>query len=362
MKTASSFPTVTSTLLLVVWLYATTIVEALSSRTVFTARRIERTNGDLRYYRQQPPTVEYIVSSSHRRMSHFVTRNDENLGLPTTNIEQRRSILLLLPVVLSAPFVPTLTNAFDMEYPMELRAPDNVNDIRNADNRRARKMTVIREQQQRRASRLTDAPIPIVWGGALWFLSGSRSNPLATPLANLIYDARQEKWLQDRNEGLFANLPWEYFIILGIVFLALGYGTDLLVTAIAEGEKTISLQLACVSLIGGCSLELGRISSGAKKQTREEEERSTQLDAEFYSFATNRLQPGGNCHRNEVVQAFRRYYSKYRQSDSVEYPLSDLEIEQLLRNYCRTKGVEVSPAGFYSGIQINSDADAFVKK
>ena len=66
--------------------------------------------------------------------------------------------------------------------------------------------------------------------------------------------------------------------------------------------------------------------------------------------------------RNEVVHAFRRYYSKYRQAENPNYPLSDLEIEHFLRAYCRVKGFEMSPTGFYSGIQINTNADAFMKK
>jgi hypothetical protein len=284
-----------------------------------------------------------------------------------TNKGRRRVLQIVPALITSSLSQPTQTaSGFDWEYPVELRAPSNVDDIRNADNSRLRMISEIRQQKVKRASNPLVARTPflpgVVWGAALWFLSGSRSNPIATPLANVIYDSKQESWLQDRNDGLFADLPWEYFIILAIVFAALGFGTDLLVTSIAEGEKIISLQLAGVFLIGGCSLELGRIASGGKKQTRQESDRSLQLEAEFDSFAAARLQQGGNCHRSEVVQAFRRFYSKYRQSDNPEYPLSDLEIEQLLRIYCRSKGLDVSPAGFYSGIQINSNADVFIKK
>jgi hypothetical protein len=285
-----------------------------------------------------------------------------------TSMEARRLFLRRgSAAIVAAVFQPNIAaNSFDMEYPMELRAPMNVNDIRNADNRRLRLLTELRQQKVDHASNPIIAKVPIfgsvLWGTALWFLSGSRSNPITTPLANLIYDSKQEVWLQDRNDGLFANLPWEYFIILAVVFVALGFGADVFVSTIVEGDRTISLQLAGVCLIGGCSLELGRISSGAKKQTREESDRSVQLEIEFNSFADNRLQSGGNCHRSEVVQAFRRYYGKYRQTDSTEYPLSDLEIEQQLRSYCRSKGLEMSPAGFYTGIQINLNSDVFVRK
>ena len=276
----------------------------------------------------------------------------------------RRNILLLGSLLLSEPLLPGKASAITMEYPLELRAPSNIDDVRNADNRRIRKINEINQQQMNQREQLSSNPIlgSVFWGVALWVLSGSRSNPISTPLANLIYDSKQETWLQDRNDGLFADLPWEYFIILGIVFILIGFGMDQFVNAIADGDATISLQLAGVTLIGGASLELGRISSGVKKPTRTESDRYGQLETEFFDFASNRLQNGGNCHRNEVVQAFRRYYSKYRQAENPDYPLSDLEIEQLLRAYCRVKGLEMSPAGFYSGIQINTNADAFVKK
>ena len=83
------------------------------------------------------------------------------------------------------------------------------------------------------------------------------------------------------------------------------------------------------------------------------------LESEFVEFADKRLRTGGSCHRNEVVAAFRRYYAKYRQADNPSYPLADLEIEQLLRAWSRSRGVEMTNAGFYYGIKINKDADVF---
>lgn len=218
-------------------------------------------------------------------------------------------------------------------------------------------------QPSRRRSNIA-GPIPntLVWASALWLLSGSRSNPIATPLANVLYKEENETWLQDRNDGLFAQLPWEFLVILGLVFGCLGFITDAGVTALVESDKGLSLQLAGVSLIGGAFFELGRIATGEKGMTRGETDRTEQLEHEFAQFASDRLVPGGNCHRNEVVQAFRRYYAKYRQVDNEEYPLSDLEIEQLLRFYCRQRNLEMSSAGFYNGIQINQDADVFVER
>lgn len=202
----------------------------------------------------------------------------------------------------------------------------------------------------------------LAWGGALWLLSGSRSNPLVTPLANLLYD-EDEEWLKDRNDGLFASLPLSLFVILGIVFFALGIVTDRLVLFVAEGSASVSLQLAGVTLIGAAAIELGRVATGEKGQTRDDYDRDLMLEREFEEFAENRLQKGGNCHRSEVVKAFRRYNAKYRQADSTQYPLGDLEIEQLLRSWSQATGAaEMSSAGFYNGISINQQADVFVER
>ncbi|KAI2510822.1 hypothetical protein MHU86_3608 [Fragilaria crotonensis] len=203
-----------------------------------------------------------------------------------------------------------------------------------------------------------------VWGGALWLLSGSRSNPLVTPLANAFYDQEDQDWLKDRNEGLFASLPLPFFGVLIVVFFVLGIATDRIILFLAEGSSNVSLQLAGVSLISGASLELGRLASGEKGPTRQEFDRSSQLRQEFEEFASKRLKLGGNCHRNDVVRAFRRFYAKYRQEESVEYPLTNLEIEKLLREWTRSRGgfAEMSSAGFYNGLSINEQADIFTQR
>jgi hypothetical protein len=200
----------------------------------------------------------------------------------------------------------------------------------------------------------------LVWGAALWFLTGSRSNPLVTPLANALYDANDEAWLQDRNDGLFANLPISLFAVLVVVFVLLGSSVDALF--LFSGNHSASIQFSIVTLIGAGSLEIGRIASGEKKVTRAEFNRNVALDEDFASFATKRFLPGGNVHRSEVVAAFRRFHSKYRQADNEEYPLSDLEIEKLLRNWSEQFNIRATSAGFYNGIKINQDADVFVKR
>jgi len=306
-------------------------------------------------------------------ISHLKVSNSDDTDFPSERLPEdanllrrppmdRRRTLLALGSAATTAILGMKSNAFayDKEYPSDLDTADGYVDGRQ------RKLEAIREQEFERTSPITLGPFSqplgaVLWGGALWLLTGSRSNPLVTPIANVLYDEKKEGWLKDRNEGLFADLPAPLFVVLAIVFVAAGYGTDLLVTKLSEGERAISLQLAGVTLISSASLELGRIASGEKKETREESDRGTQLEQEFAAFAANRLKPGGNCHRNEVVQAFRRYYAKYRQPDNPDYPLTDLEIERLLRNWSSPfPGIEMSSAGFYSGIQINTDADVFV--
>ena len=206
----------------------------------------------------------------------------------------------------------------------------------------------------------------LVWGGALWLLSGSRSNPIATPLANVIYDEKEEDWLRDRNDGLFAALPIPLLCLLGFVFAVAGAATQYTLLQLSQGDADYTSQLAGVSLIAGGFLELGRIASGEKKETREENDRAEQLEEEFQEFASKRLTIGNtcNCHRSDIVSAFRRFYGKYRQADSEEYPLTDLEIEQLLRSWNRGYNggrAEMTSSGFYYGIEINKDADVFVQ-
>lgn len=257
-------------------------------------------------------------------------------------------------------------SAYDIgrRFPAELDASDNDGTFIDG---RQRKLEQLQEQDLQRDSPLVLGPLSKLlssglWGSALWFLLGSRSNPLVTPLANVLYSEDQQEWLKDRNDGLFGDIPLPFLLVLAVVFVALGFGADAMIVALSEGDRNISLQLAGVSLISGGALELGRIASGEKKPTREESDRDELLTEEFDIFAEKRLLQGGNCHRTDVVRSFRRYYAKYRQPDNPECPLSDLEIEQLLRNWGRPRGLEMSSAGFFSGIRINKDADVFVSR
>lgn len=258
--------------------------------------------------------------------------------------------------------------AYEKAYPLELVEPQ----LGSIQDGRQRRIEQIKERSDKKRrvsildSQLVYKPVSsLLWGGALWLWSGSRSNPLVTPLANLIFDKDQESWLKDRNEGLFAEIPFIMYFILATVFLCAGFALDtLFLSFFTEGDRNAVLQLAGVSLISGAFWELGRVAAGEKKPTRVESDRSNLLEREFAEFAASRLKLGtGNCHRSEVVQAFRRFYGKYR-VENEEYPLGDLEIERLLRAWSKTQpsNIEMSSAGFYNGIQVNRDADVFVKR
>jgi hypothetical protein len=264
--------------------------------------------------------------------------------------------------------------AFDRSFPMELTDVDDDNSvIMLGGGRRTNSQQRKRQAEQKKTIEKenlvnfnvkNDLAPSLVWGGALWLLSGSRSNPLATPLANLIYGKdSDEPWLKDRNAGLFAAPPPVFLVVLGFVFLGLGTLLQLLVLQLSEGDSGVCAQLAGVALINGVFFEIGRIASGDKRMTRDELDRALELKREFEEFADKRLVAGGNCHRSDIVKAFRRFHAKYRQADSDDFPLADLEIEKLLRawNQINNKGqAEMTQTGFYYGLSINKDADVFV--
>jgi hypothetical protein len=287
--------------------------------------------------------------------------------------DRRKALSAVAALALCLTTQSTSANAFDNTFPTELTGTDEkqgnvVLGTRSTSQQRADAAATAMETRKNNMVNfnMQDDLLPsLVWGGALWLLAGSRSNPLATPIANILYDPEQEQWLKDRNAGLFASPPLPFLLFLGFVFICLGVVTQFTLLQLGEGDSALSLQLAGVSLIGGGALELGRIATMEKGLTRDEFDRDMQLQQEFEEFASKRLQAGGNCHRTDIVSAFRRFYAKYRQADSEQYPLTDLEIEQLLRwwNGTANRGrAEMTSGGFYYGIQINQDADVFVSR
>jgi len=261
---------------------------------------------------------------------------------------------------------PPLASALERSYPDELSFI-NGDSGRDLASIRGERIAERKAQKNKSMKDLTSNPAAIrspkdllgsaVWAGALWLLSGSRSNPLVTPLANVLYEENEEQWLRDRNEDLFAPLPPGFLLIMGMVFFILGLIADRSILFLAEGDSSVTLQLAGVALIGGGSLEIGRIASGEKGKTRKDADRDKELETEFSEFAEKKLIAGGNCHRSEVAGAFRRYFAKYRVEND-QYPLTDLEIERLMRSWNKMQGNDgMSSAGFFTGVQINQQAD-----
>eukprot|EP00979_Chaetoceros_neogracilis_P013365 scaffold3797_cov267-Chaetoceros_neogracile.AAC.19 len=288
------------------------------------------------------------------------------------NVLERRTFLQRMLTATSAGLsMPSISNAYDKAYPVNL---DFANDdsSRNVESIRTERISVKRAKVKQSKDDILQQPLAfrnvkdafgsVAWSGALWLLLGSRSNPLVKPLANALYDTNTRKgaWVKDRNDGLFAPFPAAFSILMGIVFLFLGIFVDRTLLLTSEGDSNGILQLAGVSLIGGASLELGRVALGEKRKTRDDAERDLSLAKEFEEFASKKLLygQGGSAHRSEVINSFRRYFAKYR-VDNDQYPLGDLEIEQVLRAWNKTVGNQesMSPSGFIKNIKINSKAE-----
>jgi hypothetical protein len=304
-------------------------------------------------------TASSLFLSKHEQGDERILENAATVENSDRRSLFRKAAVLSAALLLGNPVAPAHA-AYGREYPIELQSTD----AGASQGRRERKVNRIREQQQKEQQDAVEVKpqSAAVWASALWFLSGSRSTPVATPLANALYDPSEEQWLKDRNDGLFAELPLALMAALTVVFFAAGAVMDTVVQAVVE--PSTSLPLACVSLVFGGAFELGRIASGDKGLTRQESDRATLLETEFEEFAQARLRSGGTCHRQEVVRAFRRYFAKYRQESSEdENSMTDLEIERLIRAWSQAQlGVEMSPSGFFKGIQINTNADLVLQR
>lgn len=292
--------------------------------------------------------------------------NEEEDAILSNPMDRRRALSVAL---LSASILtPTVSRAFDRSFPDELADSDKGISVVSIGSRSSaqQRATAAKEKEQQLKKNLinpfsADDLLPsLVWSGALWLLSGSRSNPLAAPLGNLLYNEEEAQWLKDRNAGLFSDPPFEFLVLLGFVFAVLGFVTQFSLLQLAEGDSVVCFQLAGVALIWGGFFEIGRLASGEKRATREEFDRRLGLKDEFDDFAKARLLASGNCHKTDVIAAFRRYNAKYRDSESTEYPLTDLEINKLLRMWNEIENggkAEMTSSGFWYGIEINKDAD-----
>ena len=292
-------------------------------------------------------------------------------------------------------------NAYEQTYPNELKSTIDTNEVENSSN----SLTKLTEERISKKHAFVDAtkqelrndPLGIdifsntnvittiagatTWSIALWFASGSSSNPLVTPVANVIYSNKdytddetgttqsQNSWLTDRNEGYDSKIPLTLLTLLSIVYLLFGILIDRAVYFfVTDGDADVSLQLGGVCAITAAVYEIGRLAAKEKPVTRMEYDRDVELYDEFRDFASKRIiikstSTSTTCHRSDVISAFRRYNPKYRRADTsdTQYSLSDIEIERILKRWNREygSGINMSSAGFFQGISIDNGADVF---
>jgi len=326
------------------------------------------------------PTTDGHLPTRRPTVDGKCSNNNNNIAeLNGASLQNRKQALHFISSaffattagVLSSTISPSPSEAYDVDFPFELTDADDDKTVglligkRSNVQQRKKEAEVAKKvmaQNLATFSAKKDLLPSATWGLALFFAAGSRSTPLATPLANMLYDETNEKWLQDRNAGLFSDLPLPFLLLLCFLFLIVGTIAQYTLLQLSEGDSVLIGQLAGVSLINAGFFEIGRIANGDKQMNRDEKDRAVLLNDEFDEFAEKRLKMGGNCHRSDIVKSFRRYYAKYRQVDSKEYPLTDREIEILIRFWNKQKNLgkaEMSSSGFYYGIQVNTDADVF---
>ena len=208
-----------------------------------------------------------------------INRNDKNddiiselNGASVLNRKQAlRSISSVFAAgVLASTISPSPSNAFDRNFPDELTDADNDEKpmgvlIGKRSNVQQRKQKAVESKKLLDQNLKSFTPkknllSSMTWGLALFFATGSRSNPLATPLAKVLYDEKEEKWLQDRNAGLFSDLPLEFLLLLGVIFFILGTLTQYSLLQLSEGDSTVCGELAAVALINAGFFEFGRIA------------------------------------------------------------------------------------------------------
>jgi hypothetical protein len=294
-----------------------------------------------------------------------------------------------------------IANAYEQTYPNELKSTIDTNEVENSSN----SLTKLKEERISKKRAFVDAtkqelrndPLGLdifsntnfittiagatTWSIALWLASGSSSNPLVTPVANVIYSNKdytddetgttqsQNSWLTDRNEGYDSKIPLTLLTLLSIVYLLFGILIDRAVYFfVTDGDADASLQLGGVCAITAAVYEIGRLAAKEKPVTRMEYDRHVELYDEFRDFASKRIiikstSTSTTCHRSDVISAFRRYNPKYRRADTsdTQYSLSDIEIERILKRWNREygSGINMSSAGFFQGISIDNGADIF---
>mmetsp|Transcript_69268 Transcript_69268/g.130613 ORF Transcript_69268/g.130613 Transcript_69268/m.130613 type:complete len:413 (-) Transcript_69268:53-1291(-) len=164
-----------------------------------------------------------------------------------------------------------------------------------------------------------------------------------------------DQWLKDRKEGLKAEVPLQVQAIVLLPFLAAGVLVSRLLLVAVE-DQTFVTSLGIIGCISGAAFDVIR----DPLPTREERDRQAKLLVEFIDFANERLQLGGQCKENDIVEVFRRFYPRYRWSDMGSttdgVSLTDREIQRLLRRWNKEMGYpgfrKGAQAGYWDGISL----------
>jgi hypothetical protein len=241
---------------------AITYTNALTTPT--PTRRPSITNANTNSYGSEEINSSLLTSTSKQK---------KELSGPTIlNRKQAlasisSSLVATTAGILSSSISSQPSNAFDKTFPLELTDADDktrpVVMARANSQQRKQKAEQAKKKMNQNLSNfnLKDDILPsMAWGLALFFVSGSRNSPVATPLANLIYDEKNEKWLQDRNAGLFGSPPLPFLFLLSFLFLCMGLLTQFILLQLSEGDSGVCGDLAGVSVIGSGFFEIGRIA------------------------------------------------------------------------------------------------------
>lgn len=165
----------------------------------------------------------------------------------------------------------------------------------------------------------------------------------------------EAQWLRDRREELAASAPLAIRALVFVIFAAAALPVGRLLQLVVEDQNFVASVGIC-ACIGGGFLEVIR----EPLPTREQRDSDRKLLDEFVAFASERMVPGGRCHRNDIVREFRLFYPRYRRRDMGNtqdgISLSDDQIGDLVSSWNREMGRpgERTPSGYWKGISVNA--------
>lgn len=193
-----------------------------------------------------------------------------------------------------------------------------------------------------------DAFGALLWSAACWF-----TNPYQVTVLFLgrFEGQRPSDWVMARVSSAMgidvnaAGYSPPLIARLIAVLVAVGSGTTaayVLEQSLGEAQWSVSTGLGLCFLAG--VFEAGR----PKQLSAEETEELEELWQVFGEWADVKLQRKGQCHFNDISDAFRKYptHGRFRSVDG----LSDQKLRELIKNWHRD--VRTTSAGFYKGLSL----------